>query len=120
MTHADISAIDEKLQQYLEELKMKLSGSRAELAFVEGRCRYFQSHIDEVIAELNRRAAKQMNQDRNAELYQIAKELSKTMQCNCDLDSWEPEAGTGHSHVCRIHKAALAQPRAAKGMKVKK
>ena len=29
------------------------------------------------------------------------------MQCNCDLDNWEPEALTGHSWVCRIHKAAI-------------
>ena len=29
------------------------------------------------------------------------------MACNCDLDRWEPERSTGHSHVCRIHKSAL-------------
>ena len=29
------------------------------------------------------------------------------MRCNCDLDNWEPEVSTGHSWVCRIHKAAL-------------
>lgn len=28
------------------------------------------------------------------------------MRCNCDLDNWEPERSTGHSHVCRIHKTA--------------
>lgn len=37
----------------------------------------------------------------------IAKELSRTMQCNCDLDRWEPEQTTGHSWVCRIHKAVI-------------
>ena len=36
----------------------------------------------------------------------IVAELSKTMQCNCDLDKWEPERSTGHSWVCRIHKRA--------------
>ena len=36
---------------------------------------------------------------------EIAKEFRKTMQCNCDLDNWEPERNTGHSCVCRIHKA---------------
>jgi len=36
-----------------------------------------------------------------------AKELNKTMRCNCDLDNWEPEDISGHSHVCRIHKEAL-------------
>lgn len=30
---------------------------------------------------------------------------SSGMGCNCDLDSWEPERSTGHSCVCRIHKA---------------
>jgi len=39
---------------------------------------------------------------------QIAKDLEKTMRCNCDLDNWAPEAATGHSHVCRIHKQAIA------------
>jgi len=38
---------------------------------------------------------------------QIAKILEKTMRCNCDLDNWEPEISTGHSCVCRIHKAAM-------------
>lgn len=31
------------------------------------------------------------------------------MRCNCDLDNWQPEASTGHSWVCRIHKAAIAK-----------
>lgn len=41
---------------------------------------------------------------------QIAKYLYdvKGVRCNCDLDSWEPERSTGHSWVCRIHKAAIA------------
>ena len=39
----------------------------------------------------------------------FASELQKTMACNCDLDNWEPESRTGHSCVCRIHKAALKQ-----------
>ena len=37
----------------------------------------------------------------------IAQALEKSMQCNCDLDNWQPEGSTGHSCVCRIHKAAL-------------
>lgn len=40
-------------------------------------------------------------------LREKAAELAKTTQCNCDLDNWEPEASTGHSHVCRIHRAAV-------------
>jgi hypothetical protein len=40
---------------------------------------------------------------------QIAAHLRKFhLGCNCDLDNWEPEQSTGHSWVCRIHKAALA------------
>jgi len=38
---------------------------------------------------------------------ELASTFSKTMQCNCDLDNWEPERSTGHSWVCRIHKATL-------------
>lgn len=41
-------------------------------------------------------------------LKEIAKRLKLEMQCNCDLDNWEPEPSTGHSWVCRIHKQALA------------
>ena len=29
------------------------------------------------------------------------------MPCNCDLNKWQPEPSTGHSRVCRIHKAAV-------------
>lgn len=43
-------------------------------------------------------------------LLEAVKELEKTMQCNCDLDNWEPELSTGHSCVCRIHKAAMGAP----------
>lgn len=32
--------------------------------------------------------------------------VAARMRCNCDLDNWEPTRETGHSHVCRIHKAA--------------
>jgi len=37
----------------------------------------------------------------------VAKTFRETMGCNCDLDNWEPERSTGHSHVCRIHKATM-------------
>lgn len=43
---------------------------------------------------------------------ELAKEMAPQMQCNCDLDSWQPEPSTGHSHVCRIHKAAMTASRA--------
>jgi len=43
------------------------------------------------------------------DLREIAKKLKDGgMRCNCDLDNWEPEKSTGHSWVCRIHKAAEA------------
>lgn len=38
---------------------------------------------------------------------QLASRLAKTMQCNCDLDNWQPNINTGHSSVCRIHKLAV-------------
>ena len=37
----------------------------------------------------------------------VADLVAARMQCNCDLDNWEPERDTGHSRVCRIHKAAI-------------
>lgn len=43
-------------------------------------------------------------------LLDIVKKLkSQGMQCNCDLDNWSPERDTGHSWVCRIHKAAKSR-----------
>ena len=42
---------------------------------------------------------------------EIALKLEKTMRCNCDLDNWEREWKTGHTHVCRIHKATIERLR---------
>ncbi len=39
-------------------------------------------------------------------LREFVNDCKKEMQCNCDLDNWQPEADTGHSWVCRIHKGA--------------
>jgi hypothetical protein len=40
---------------------------------------------------------------------EIAAQLkAEGMRCNCDLDNWEPEESTGHSHVCRIHAKAMS------------
>lgn len=47
--------------------------------------------------------------DARMTLREIAKYLEIRMQCNCDLDAWEPEPDTGHSCVCRIHKQAVAR-----------
>ena len=52
-----------------------------------------------------------MDETFEEELARTAKELEKTMQCNCDLDRWEPERTTGHSWVCRIHKTAKSKVR---------
>jgi hypothetical protein len=46
--------------------------------------------------------------DREA-LRRIVKRLEPEMQCNCDLDNWQPEPTTGHSWVCRIHQLAIAR-----------
>lgn len=47
---------------------------------------------------------------------QIAARLrSEGMSCNCDLDRWQPEPITGHSWVCRIHKAAIAKATGQEG-----
>ena len=42
-------------------------------------------------------------------LKECVRELAAELQCNCDLDNWEPERDTGHSWVCRIHKQAKAR-----------
>ena len=39
----------------------------------------------------------------------IVTKLEQSMQCNCDLDNWEPERSTGHSWVCQIHRTAKLQ-----------
>lgn len=43
---------------------------------------------------------------------EIVQEKEKLMQCNCDLDNWQPEPDTGHSCVCRIHMAAMKEKEA--------
>lgn len=43
------------------------------------------------------------------DLRSVAARLAQSMPCNCDFDNWEPERTTGHSCVCRIHKAAWKQ-----------
>jgi hypothetical protein len=54
-------------------------------------------------------------------LREIVAELkAEGMRCNCDLDNWEPEQSTGHSHVCRIHKRAnqiKCQPHDVRGLR---
>lgn len=47
----------------------------------------------------------------DGELYRLARDLEEFMQCNCDFEKWPPEKSTGHSWLCRIHKAATAKYR---------
>ena len=50
------------------------------------------------------------NADTKKTLREHARDLrDEGMGCNCDLDNWEPERDSGHSWVCRIHKAAKAR-----------
>ncbi|KKN05661.1 hypothetical protein LCGC14_1084940 [marine sediment metagenome] len=37
---------------------------------------------------------------------QIIRKLERKLQCNCDLDKWEPHPVTGHTLGCCIHDAA--------------
>ena len=41
-------------------------------------------------------------------LRELVAAFERELQCNCDLDKWEPERHTGHSCVCRIHIAAIS------------
>jgi len=51
-----------------------------------------------------------MNEEIEAKaIKQLVEKFESEMQCNCDLNNWEPTKQTGHSHVCRIHKAAIAK-----------
>ncbi len=52
----------------------------------------------------------------NDRLIEIVKELEKNNKCNCDLDNWQPERNTGHSHVCRIHTQAVSKFRVEKNL----
>ncbi len=45
--------------------------------------------------------------DKDTALLGIVRDLEAKVQCNCDLDKWEPEKTTGHSWVCQIHKIAM-------------
>lgn len=38
-------------------------------------------------------------------------DVVKEHRCNCDLDNWEPQLDSGHSHVCRIDKIARERQR---------
>jgi len=36
-------------------------------------------------------------------------EAEGNIQCNCDLDQWQPEKSSGHTWTCRIHKLAVGK-----------
>lgn len=54
-----------------------------------------------------RRLAEETKAANKERLRERVREAEKQLACNCDLDAWQPEPSTGHSHVCRIHKAAV-------------
>lgn len=75
-----------------------------------GCCAEDEKNSPEALAAARKDLARQEFAKRATE---IARELRASgMGCNCDLDRWEPERSTGHSRVCRIHKAAVAKARA--------
>lgn len=51
-------------------------------------------------------ARRTRERDHSEAVKRVVRGLEGTMGCNCDLDNWEPEPIFGHSHVCRIYKAA--------------
>lgn len=62
----------------------------------------------------NRQIARKRAADARAEIAKIVSQLrADGMRCNCDLDNWQPEKSTGHSHVCRIHNIAMIRYREA-------
>lgn len=81
----------------------------AQEAILEGEYETDPSELYPMYKELT--AERDARQKRAAvpgiSLLDIVTDIEKTMQCNCDLDAWEPERSTGHSWVCRIHKAAI-------------
>ena len=74
--------------------------------------------LDNELRRLAEGAAAEANNDalraldiKHQQLHAIARRMKdEGMQCNCDLDNWEPEVDTGHSHVCRIHAASMPHP----------
>lgn len=65
---------------------------------------YTQEHLrrDQI-----KREAEILGRRKDQRLREIVLEISSSgVQCNCDLDRYEPERSTGHSFVCRIHTMA--------------
>ena len=64
--------------------------------------------ISSAVVQFTRhRAQERVRIERVKAIRNIVERLESEMQCNCDLDNWEPDKRTRHSWVCRIHKAAL-------------
>jgi hypothetical protein len=84
----------------------------------EHRAKLVEQHAHELCL-LDKEIAPLVEQRQNALAQSHAEQLrirvrqsveqlkSEGMQCNCDLDRWEPELISGHSWVCNIHKAAI-------------
>jgi len=115
-----MNATRERKLKFLKDCGLDLRKGVAEMISQHGEDWLTDDQIDDIVRDeidnwkraqrmnrWNRAKAKMLADARQAELRERANELSRTMQCNCDLDNWQPEPSTGHSWVCRIHKAAV-------------
>jgi hypothetical protein len=115
-----ISATRERKLKFLKDCGLDLRNGVAEMISLHGADWLTDDQIVDIVRDQidnwkrsqrmnleNRARAKALADARRRELHERARELSRTMQCNCDLDNWQPEPSTGHSRVCRIHKAAV-------------
>lgn len=68
---------------------------------------------DTATREAQSASARRLQSIRDAVAEIKSRKGAEYVQCNCDLDNWEPERSTGHSWVCRIHKMAILKAGAA-------
>lgn len=93
----------------MEDHILHLEQTRAMIVSAhEGLLQTLDAQIGNLRRDLLHEVVGQANEKRAIALNIRVAEFAKTMRCNCDLDAWEPEPSTGHSHVCRIHQAAIA------------
>ena len=92
-----------ELESQIDNIGLEVDEASGQIARFENKQDALRHQIREI---RNDQEAKAM-QDRNKRRREFAKELAKTMRCFCDLDTWEPERTTGHSHVCPIHDKAM-------------
>lgn len=114
MEHATITAVS---IQHIEIQRIPRTDNTGLKVEVDGGDVWF-TDLPEGLGEVLAEAYGKWNDDRSVQVTPAdapkldvkayaATLKSGGMRCNCDLDNWQPEATTGHSHVCRIHRAAL-------------